>query len=157
MYFAAAISCLTLLLAPSTASTNDALQALALVNQARQVLRVQPLQWDSNLAAYAQYWANLIAANQQPFSHAPPQLRPQQGENIYQHAATHCDPNTDMSFQDGQPVTTGQEPWLHWSQCVWKDTTHMGCGLAYSTSESCKYYVVCRYVSQGNILGQRPF
>ncbi|KAH6898628.1 hypothetical protein B0T10DRAFT_115694 [Thelonectria olida] len=99
MHFNWPLSGLAILLAPLAVFADDASQALAMVNQARQVLRLQPLTWDSTLAAYAQYWANVIASNQQPFGHAPPQLRPLQGENIFQHAATQCDPNTDAPLQ----------------------------------------------------------
>lgn len=80
-------------------SADDATQALAMANQARLALKLPPLSWDPNLAAFAQYWANIMASNQSPFGHSPVQLRPEQGENIYQHVATQCDPVTDAPLQ----------------------------------------------------------
>lgn len=68
-----------------------------------------------------------MAAGVQPFSHAPPELRPQQGETIYEHQSGQCDVafNTPLqtamhtwlaesSLDNGQVVATGSEPWLHW-------------------------------------------
>lgn len=109
-------------------SQNDDLNyAIGLVNQARQAQGLHPLSWDPNLAAYAQFWANEMASGQQPFAHATGQYRPDQGENLYERASGQCDSayenpvQTAMrawlaqaSLYNGQPITTGHEPWLHW-------------------------------------------
>jgi hypothetical protein len=68
-----------------------------------------------------------MGSNQEPFHHASGQLRPSQGETLYQEQSTRCDPAYDTPLQagvtdwlgqeplyTGQPITTGQEPWLHY-------------------------------------------
>uniref|UniRef100_A0A0K8R620 Putative antigen 5 protein n=1 Tax=Ixodes ricinus TaxID=34613 RepID=A0A0K8R620_IXORI len=40
----------------------------------------------------------------------------------------------------------------HFTQLVWKSTTHVGCG--YAVSSTSKIFVVCKYYPQGNIPGQ---
>lgn len=106
---------------------DDAVLALGMINKARQAQGVSPLAWNSDLSAYAQYWANQMASGSQPFSHAPPDLRPKQGETIYEHVSTQDDGAYNNPLQtavqawlsqgglwDGQPIRDGNEPWLHW-------------------------------------------
>ncbi|KAH7170997.1 CAP domain-containing protein [Dactylonectria macrodidyma] len=170
MYIIRVLTSLVLCLAASTVSADDRSLALEMVNKAREAQGVAPLTWNSDLAAYAQFWAVQIGAGAQPFSHAPAQLRPQQGENIYEHQSGQCDAAFDTPLQtamrewlsqvtlyDGQPLKTGQEHWLHWSQCMWADTTQIGCAQAYSVSDAYKVFNVCRFLPQGNILGEKPF
>ncbi|KAF4943634.1 hypothetical protein FSARC_14870 [Fusarium sarcochroum] len=111
-----------------------------------------------------------MAAGAQPFSHAPPEFRPQQGKTIYEHTSGKCDAAFENPLQTaanawlsqeklytGQPIRDGNEPWIHWSQCVWRDTTQIGCASAYSISEPYKVFDVCRFFPEGNIIGQKPF
>lgn len=170
MHIARVLTPLALCLAVSTVSADDRSLALDMINEARQAEGVAPLAWNPDLAAYAQFWANQMGAGVQPFGHAPVELRPQQGENIYEHQSGQCDVafNTPLqtavhewlsqaSLYDGQPLKTGQEHWLHWSQCMWSDTTQIGCARAYSISDPFKVFDVCRFLPQGNVLGQKPF
>lgn len=126
MYFKQILLSLGGLCVLATGQADDLSLAFSMVNQARQTKGLQPLTWNPDLAAYAQYWANQMGAGLQPFSHAPPQLRPEQGENIYTHQSGQCDTAFDTPVQtgmytwlaqeslyDGQPVTTGHEPWMH--------------------------------------------
>lgn len=112
--------------------SDDAIKAVAMINQARQTKGLQPLAWHPDLATYAQFWAERMGSNQEPFHHASGQLRPSQGETLYQEQSTQCDPAYDTPLQSavndwlgqallytGQPITTGQEPWLHFCKtCV---------------------------------------
>ncbi|RSL57536.1 hypothetical protein CEP53_006454 [Fusarium sp. AF-6] len=171
MKFIPTLASLALFLFATLVSTNDDLVlAINTINQARQAKGINPLGWSPDLAAYAQYWANQMGAGAQPFSHAPPELRPLQGENIFQQTATQCDAVHDTPLQDavkawlsqerlytGQPISDGKEPWLHWSQCMWSQTTHIACARAYSVSEPCRVFDVCRFYPEGNIIGQTPF
>ncbi|ODA83791.1 hypothetical protein RJ55_02307 [Drechmeria coniospora] len=154
---------------PSTLS-EDLSYSINALNQARQAKRLASLSWDPNLAAYAQYWANAMATGQQPFAHATGRYRPSQGENLYARASGQCDGAYDTpmltamhawfaqaSLYNDEPVRTGHEHWLHWSQCMWSTTTHVGCARAYSISEPYKVYNVCRFFPAGNIVGQKPF
>ncbi|KAL2685400.1 hypothetical protein Neosp_006498 [[Neocosmospora] mangrovei] len=110
------LASLTLILfAPLVSANDDLVLAINAINQ----------------APYAQYWANQMGAGAQPFSHAPPELRPLQGENIFQQTATQCDAVHDTPLQNavkawlsqerlytGQPISDGKEPWLHWLHVV---------------------------------------
>lgn len=121
------ISCLLAQSGFAIAGSNDPSMALTLVNQARQGKGLQPLSWDANLEAYAQFWANQMGSGMQPFEHSPVSYRPSQGENLYEQSAGQCDADYDSPIvaamrawlsqerlYTGQPITTGKEPWLHW-------------------------------------------
>lgn len=114
------------------AQSDDANKAVAMINQARQSKGLQPLIWHPDLATYAQYWADRMGSNQEPFHHASGQLRPSQGETLFQEQSTQCDPAYDTPLQsgvtdwlsqeplyNGQPISTGQEPWLHYCKFSW--------------------------------------
>ncbi|KAF7559535.1 hypothetical protein G7046_g4619 [Stylonectria norvegica] len=133
MYFTRGLAFLLGLFAVQLVHADDISLAVDMINQARQ--------------------ANQMGAGTQPFSHAPPQLRPQQGENIYEHESS----GNDVAFQtpmqtavqtwlaqatlwDGSPITTGQEHWLHWC-----------CAKAYSVGQPFKVFDVCRFAPQGNV------
>ncbi|KAK0392683.1 hypothetical protein NLU13_2178 [Sarocladium strictum] len=150
--------------------SDDAAKAVATINQARQAHGLQPLTWHPDLATYAQYWADRMGSGQEPFHHASGVLRPSQGETLYQEQSMQCDPAYDTPLQSavkdwlgqaplytGQAISTGQEPWLHFSQCMWSQSTQIGCGRAFSISEPYKFFDVCRFFPEGNIIGQRPF
>ncbi|OAA48719.1 Basic form of pathogenesis- protein 1 [Metarhizium rileyi] len=154
----------------ATVGNEDPNAALTIVNQARQAKGIQPLVWNDNLETYAQFWANEMGSGRQPFAHAPISYRPNQGENMYEQSSGQYDSRYDNPLQTamrawlsqehlytGQPVTTGHEPWLHWSQCMWSSTTQIGCARAYSISEPYKFFSVCRFAPEGNIVGQKPF
>jgi pathogenesis-related protein 1 len=42
----------------------------------------------------------------------------------------------------------------HYSQIVWRKTTHIGCGRAHCGRDS---VVVCRYSPAGNRIGRAPY
>lgn len=138
MHIARVLTPLALCLAVSTVSADDRSLALDMINEARQAEGVAPLAWNPDLAAYAQFWANQMGAGVQPFGHAPVELRPQQGENIYEHQSGQCDVafNTPLqtavhewlsqaSLYDGQPLKTGQEHWLHWCKSKFVVAAHI--------------------------------
>ncbi|KAG6129349.1 hypothetical protein E4U28_007851 [Claviceps purpurea] len=120
------------------AASDDAIKALAMVNQARQAHGVPGLAWDTGLEAYAQLWANEMASGRSRFEHAQGPNRPSQGENLYEQSAGQCDAAYDNPLQTGmhawlsqehfytgQPITTGHEPWLHWVFVVYHDEDRM--------------------------------
>ncbi|KAL9489110.1 hypothetical protein ACSS6W_001387 [Trichoderma asperelloides] len=124
------------------AQSDDRALALSLINQARQARGVQPLTWNPNLASYAQYWANIMASGQQPFSHAQGPYRPQQGETLFEYQSTQCDSAYDNPLQtaartwlaqaslyNGMPITDGHEPWLHWLYVVHQYTNRLRSSL----------------------------
>ncbi|KAL6403302.1 riboflavin aldehyde-forming enzyme [Ilyonectria robusta] len=149
MHIARVLAPLALCLAVSTVSADDRSLALDMINEARQAEGVAPLAWNPDLAAYAQFWANQMGAGVQPFGHAPVELRPQQGENIYEHQSGQCDVafNTPLqtavhewlsqaSLYDGQPLKTGQEHWLHWCRDSIKHHPRSHHGLSHHPTTS---------------------
>ncbi|KAK5990731.1 Pathogenesis-related protein 1B [Cladobotryum mycophilum] len=143
---------------------SDQSRSFDILNQARTDVGVQMLAWSPDLAAYAQYWANEMATDRQPFAHATGPYRPQQGETLYEQQSGQCHISYDTPLEtairawigqaalyDGHPVTTGREPWLHWSQCVWSGSTQVGCASAYSISTPYTVYIVCRFFPEGNV------
>ncbi|OAA33142.1 Basic form of pathogenesis- protein 1 [Moelleriella libera RCEF 2490] len=159
-----ALTIILLFVSTAQAASDDLFNGFELVNLARQAKGIRPLSWDANLTAYAQFWANQMASGSQPFEHARGIYRPDQGENLYEQSAGQCDASYDRPLQTavhvwlsqerlyaGQPVMTGHEPWLHWSQCMWAATTDIGCARAFSISEPYKFYDVCRFSPEGNM------
>lgn len=122
------------LAATVAAQANDITAAVGMINQARQARGIQPLLWHPDLASYAQLWADRMGSDQEPFHHASGAFRPGQGETLYQEQSTGCGAAYDRPFQsavqdwlnqavlyNGQPITTGQEKWLHFCErvCSW--------------------------------------
>jgi uncharacterized protein YkwD len=58
----------------------------------------------------------------------------------------------DYANNTGNGHTVG-----HYTQVVWKNTTQVGCGKAKVTTEYGGTFVVCRYSSPGNFIGQKPY
>jgi pathogenesis-related protein 1 len=113
--------------APKADGGDDLSYAISLINQARQAQGLQPLAWNSDLAAYASFWANQMATGSVGFEHASGRFRPDQGETLYERRSSECDfaYNNPLSTAvntwlaegaawDGSPVSSGQESWLHW-------------------------------------------
>lgn len=111
----------------AAAQTDDRSLALGIINQARAGQGIQALAWNSDLAAYANYWATQMATGAVGFQHASGQYRPQQGETLFESQSSRCDTEYDYPLQNaanswlaegaqwnGQPVNTGSELWLHW-------------------------------------------
>lgn len=63
----------------------------------------------------------------------------------------------DGLYGQAQPSMNNFELWGHFSQIVWKDTSHVGCatqdcsaqGLGGVTSDVSPYFTVCNYKSPG--------
>ncbi|OWP02676.1 hypothetical protein B2J93_6641 [Marssonina coronariae] len=128
------------------------------------------LQWDDILAGYAE-----ISAKTCVFAHDMTQGGGGYGQNIAASGSTEklgpassyvADSITNqwyngeianMPYGQDSPPTQGVPEYLHLSQIVWKDTTHVGCfsaecaaGTVFSYPSS---YTVCNYKTPGNILG----
>ncbi|KAG9244042.1 CAP domain-containing protein [Calycina marina] len=66
--------------------------------------------------------------------------------------------NTYHAYGAANPVETSAGQFLHFTQIVWKDTTKLGCAVAYCGtsmfSTSYSWYSVCNYASPGNYVGE---
>ncbi|CAN7988658.1 unnamed protein product, partial [Ixodes hexagonus] len=123
---------------------------------------VSPLENDEKLRLLAKDWADKLAnlPAGTPLRHRP---NNKYGENIYM--AWSSDPNFRVdaktpvddwyneirSYDYAKPgfkSGTG-----HFTQVVWKSSTHVGCAVSRSSFRNA-YFVVCNYDPAGNYLGE---
>ncbi|EMC93983.1 hypothetical protein BAUCODRAFT_158619 [Baudoinia panamericana UAMH 10762] len=134
-------------------------------NDARAQKRLPALEWSDELAQHAAQWAQMLASRDSGMQHAGTR---QEGENLA--FATGCGMAFEQAIQawlseeahydggavsaascsGGSGMATG-----HYTQRMWKSTTHVGMGKAQSASGS--WYIVARYSPPGNFIGQKPY
>ena len=145
--------------------TNLNERLLASQNRARADVGVQPLEWNGALAQDAKLWADQLAATGR-FEHSPdePGVEPQ-GENLWAGTPGAYQPESMIGLwtsekRDYKPGVfpnnsrSGDvENVGHYTQLIWKETTQVGCSMARGSDEE---FLVCRYSSPGNVMGQRP-
>jgi hypothetical protein len=138
---------------------------LARHNGERADVGVPPLAWDSKLAADAGVWAKQLIATRR-FEHSPdnPDAAPQ-GENLWMGTAHAYTPENmvDGWIEERQfyrpglfPNVTTTANWSdvgHYTQLIWRNTTHVGCALATGGGND---VLVCRYSPAGNWDGESP-
>eukprot|EP00257_Ricinus_communis_P006588 XP_002522062.2 basic form of pathogenesis-related protein 1 [Ricinus communis] len=127
-------------------------------NTVRAEIGVGPITWNKTVAAYAQTYANSrIESCEFEHSYGP------YGENIAEgygnlngvdavNMWVSEKPNYDYGSNS---CKGGEDECLHYTQVVWRNSVHLGCGRA-----KCKtgwWFVTCNYHPVGNIEGQRPF
>jgi len=134
-------------------------------NAARGGAGLAPLLWDERLAAAAGAHAATMARTGE-FAHSPGIGGSGQGENLwmgtrggYAYAqmvgrwvaerSDFIDAPTPAFSRTGQWQDVG-----HFTQIMWRGTTHVGCALASGPADD---YLVCRYSPAGNVVGQRPY
>ncbi len=137
---------------------------LAAHNAERARVGVPPLRWADDLESEARVWAReLIASNS--FAHDP--ARHGHGENLWTgwggRAWTPEDMVGDWVAEkadyrhDVFPNVSRTGRWSdvgHYSQLVWRDTTHVGCAVE---SRGDRSVLACRYAPPGNIDGRRAY
>ncbi|GMM38270.1 hypothetical protein DASC09_056090 [Saccharomycopsis crataegensis] len=80
------------------------------------------------------------------------------GENLYWVSSsgvdkkTLADDSTTAWYDEKSEYSSSNENSFHYSQLVWKGTTHLAC--SYADCGSSGTYVVCNYSPQGNIIGE---
>ena len=138
------------------------LRLLAAHNQERAAVGAPPLHWDPNLASAAASYGPALA-RMGLLIHSPRETRPGQRENLAMAWTDATSPeslfqswaNEKALFRPGafpQVSRTGQ--WLdvaHYTQMIWKGTTHVGCAIHDANGWS---YLICRYSPPGNIDGR---
>lgn len=163
---------LALLLAParslgSSWSGEEAVAArmLALHNAARAEVGAPPLQWDPELAvAAASYGPALSALPPGVLVHSPRDTRPGQRENLAMAWTETTSPEELIGlwvrekqdfFPGVFPAVSRTGKWeevAHYTQMVWKSTTHVGCALYPAPNRWT--YLICRYSPPGNLDGK---
>jgi Cysteine-rich secretory protein family/LysM domain len=132
-------------------------------NSYRSQVGVPALTWSDALASQAQDWANQLSANG-AFQHSG---TPGQGENLWM-GTSHRFSFTQMVESWGNekqhfvpgtfPNVSNTGNWAdvgHYTQMVWRNTTQVGCAVVDGGDGNAR--LVCRYVSQGNVIGQSVF
>jgi pathogenesis-related protein 1 len=144
--------------------TREQKRSLMLIHsRIRADVGVARLTWSAELAAFAQEWADQLAAASCTPKHRPAsgQWRQRYGENIYM-GMTSSSPETDAmetwesekQYFKGQPLSTSDLRAIHYTQIVWKTTTQVGCAVVECEDN---VVVVCNYAPAGNTIGQKPF
>ncbi len=132
---------------------------LAAHNQARQSVGVPPLRWSAELAATAQRWADRLRESRCAMRHSGAAGL---GENLAWASGQSLTPAQVVAMWVGErrhsdaarnTCAPGQVCG-HYTQVVWRGTTHVGCGMA-SCGNSEVW--VCNYTPPGNVMGQRPY
>lgn len=148
------------------ASSQDSLvdDILATHNQYRAEVGVPPLTWSDELANHAQEWADHLASQGgQVLEHSHGH---DEGENLWIGTSGHFS-YADMVnmwgterqfFVDGTfPDVSSTGSWFdvgHYTQIIWRDTTHVGCATASAGGND---ILVCRYNPVGNYIGRSVY
>jgi hypothetical protein len=147
---------------PQQSRDNFAARLLTAHNAERAPYAAPPLAWDASLAAAADSYAAELAATGR-FGHSAPHQRVGQGENLWmgsrgafslEHMIANWASEKRMFRAGVFPNVSTTGKWQdvgHYSQIIWPGTLRVGCGLHSSARTD---YLVCRYSSPGNVMGQ---
>lgn len=148
----------------SKVSQEDAQAALDFHNKVRRDVGVSPLKWDSDLANYAQEWAEYLAVNNNcQLMHREYDRTKDLGENIFggggeEYNALDASQSwyseiNEYTFR----VVTHQNYYNtgHYTQMIWKNTKNVGIGIAKCRDGS--IIIVANYFPCGNVIGQKPY
>ena len=147
----------------SLLTANEAKEALDFHNKARNDVGVAPLTWSPEISKYAQEWANNLAANGCQLQHrSSAQNTKGYGENIGMgysgYNALSASKAWYSEISQFQNVVLDQNNWYkagHYSQMVWRNTTHLGIGVAKCSNGAT--IVVGNYNPPGNYMGQKAY
>lgn len=145
-------------------SFSAASRLLAAHNLERLRMGVAPLRWDPSLAAAAASYGPVLARLGR-LKHSPRANRPGQLENLWMGTRGAFRPEQMVGnwiaekayFRPGAtfPYVSRTGNWsdvAHYTQVVWRGTTHVGCAIYPSGRWD---YLICRYSPPGNIDGRR--
>lgn len=135
--------------------------ALDFHNQKRRDVGSPPLQWSTELAAYAQKWANQLANdNHCQLDHT---VDNKYGENLFGGSGTTYTAlfASQDWYSEKQKYTYGiltDANWYamgHYTQMVWKNTTQVGIGQANCAGGGS--VIAAEYHPPGNYMGEKPY
>jgi pathogenesis-related protein 1 len=149
----------------SKITQSEAQEALDHHNKVRADVGSPGLQWSAELAKFSQEWADHLASQGCDMQHRPHsgQWAQKYGENIFWGSATSYTP-IDASkswYNEIKDYTYGElnnSNWYntgHYTQMVWKNTTHVGIGVAKCSDGG--IIIVANYDPAGNYLGEKPY
>lgn len=144
-------------------STGEERRLLEAHNRERARTGARSLIWSEALEAEARDWAGELMATDR-FAHDP---RPHgHGENLWMGWGDRVFTPEDMvdgwieerrDYRPGVfPNVSRTGDWVlvgHYTQLIWRGTTHVGCAVA---SRGDRSILACRYSPPGNVDGQRP-
>ncbi|KAH7373978.1 hypothetical protein KP509_17G082100 [Ceratopteris richardii] len=129
-------------------------------NQARAEVGLPPLQWNTQLANYARWWAaqNAVYGDCRLHHSGGPY-----GENIF------WGNGKEWSPLDAASDWANEKRWYnywsnsclfydacgHYTQIVWRDSRYVGCARV--TCNDGNIFMTCNYYPPGNYIGQRPY
>ncbi len=148
----------------SKVKKEDAVTALRFHNKVRKDVGAPPLQWSVEAAAFAQAWAEKLAANGCKIQHRPYSgtWAQKYGENIYFFSgnatplmASNAWYNEIKEFTYGKLERNSWAKSGHYTQMVWRTTTKVGIGIASCPSGAS--IIVANYDPAGNFMGDKPY
>lgn len=143
----------------------EAQTALDFHNKVRADVGTSPLQWSAELAKYAQAWADHLAEEGCDMQHRPydGEWAQKYGENIFWGSASNFTVlNASESWydeiKDYKHGVLNESNWYntgHYTQMVWKNTTHVGIGI--SRCKDGGIIIVANYNPPGNYMGESAY
>jgi len=123
----------------------------------RRALKLPELVWNSQLAAFAQEWANYLKSQGCRMKHRPSNPY---GENLAWAMGKNLTPEevVQMWYSEVKDYdyasNTCRNVCGHYTQVVWRNSKRLGCGIARCGNTE---VWVCNYDPPGNYIGERPY
>ncbi len=149
----------------SKVTKEAALEALDYHNKVRADVKVNALEWSEDLAKFAQEWADHLATEGCNMQHRPHsgEWSQKYGENIFwgmgrDYSALDASKSWYSEIKDYTYGKLNGSNWYktgHYTQMVWKNTTHVGIGIAICSDGA--IIIVANYDPPGNYMGEAPY
>ena len=144
----------------------EAQSALDFHNKVRKEVAAPPIIWSTELAAYAQEWANFLAANnncQMAHRKSLGKDIKSAGENIFWGSASKFTAlnaseawYSEIKDYKYRPVSAqNYSKTGHYTQMIWKNTREAGIGVAICKDGAT--IIVANYFPPGNYIGEKPY